>query len=328
VAEDERSRLAEATWALYGQGVGTVVVDRLLSAGTRSRVWRLVAVGRDGTRHYAVKWFRPRYRSQWGGGGGAGPAGDSVATEFAALSSLIEVLPADAAPAGEPAAVEQATEPAVEPAIEPAVEPAAGRFRLRCPLPVQAWDWGYAMSAVPGQRLDEAVARRALPAGEFRHLARELVGALTAFHTAQGGPYGDFQPANVLLGPDRDVYLLDPAPAAGWLTCWAGRPAPPHLAVDVAHWGYATAVTGLRQAVRRPGTLARHPGAVVRLGQLGRALADAAVEVTGDPALARQIDRCLADYWAQLGGQGLRHRLAAAAGRRFLDPRWSGVSGG
>ncbi|HVQ95024.1 MAG TPA: hypothetical protein VMU51_28585 [Mycobacteriales bacterium] len=300
MAEDERSRLAEASWALYGQGVGTVVVDGLLSAGARSRVWRLVAVGREGTRHYAVKWFRPRYRSQWAGSprgscGGSGSLGDSVATEFAALTNLLEVLPAAAAP--------------------------AGRFQLRCPLPVQAWDWGYAMSAVPGQRLDDAVARRVLAAAEFGQLGRDLVGALIAFHGVHGGPYGDFQPANVLLGPARDVYLLDPAPAGGWLRCWAGEPAPPHLAVDVAHWMYATAVGMLRQAARHPGTLARRPGGVARLGQLSRALADAAVEVTGDPGLAAQIERCRADYWTQLSNHSRRHSLAAAAGRRLLDPR-------
>lgn len=310
VAEDERSRLAEASWALYGRGAGTVVVDGLLATGARSRVWRLVAVGREGTRHYAVKWFRPHYRSGWAGADAGDPPdpvdpaapaapGGSVATEYAALASLIRALP----------------------------ELATGRFRLRCPVPVQAWDWGYAMSAVPGYRLDDVVAHRQLAAAEYPQLARELVAALIAFHASSGGPYGDFHPGNVLLGPDRDVYLLDPAPAAGWLPSWAGEPAPPHLAVDVAHWVYATALAGLRQ-------VARHPVVVARCGQLARALAGAAVELTGDRALAGQIDRCLIDYWAELGRRGAGHRAVAAAASRYLDPRrprrqrrqrWSGL---
>jgi hypothetical protein len=279
VADDERARLAEASWALYGLDTGTVVVDGLLAAGTHSRVWRLLAVDRTGARAYAVKWFRPSYRST------AEPplAWDAVATEYAALTSLVRVLP------GLP----------------------ADRYQLRCPTPVQSWDWGYVMSAVPGRRLDEAVLRRQLPVAEYGPLARGLVRAVVAFHTAHGGPYGDFHPGNVLLGPDRDIYLLDPAPATGWLACWAGQPAPPHLAVDIAYWIYVTALRALRRS-------ARHPRTVIGCAHLARALAEAAVEVTADATLAGQIDRCLADYWIGLRQRGVGYRALAAAAARLI----------
>jgi hypothetical protein len=279
VADDERTRLAEACWALYGRDAGTVVVDGLLAAGPRSRVWRLVAVDRTGTRPYAVKWFRPRYRST----ATAPLARDPVATEYAALANLVEVLPGLA----------------------------GDRYLLRCPAPVQSWDWGYVMSAVPGRRLDEAVTRREVSPAEYAYLARGLVRAVVAFHAANGGPYGDFHPGNVLLGPDRDLYLLDPAPATGWLACWAGQPAPPHLAVDVAHWTYSTAIRALRGSLR-------HPGTATACAHLARALAEAAVEVTGDPALAGQIDRCLADYWNRLRQSSIAHRALALAAARLV----------
>jgi hypothetical protein len=279
VADEERARLAEASWALYAHDARTVVVDGLLAAGARSRVWRLLAVDRTGTRLYAVKWFRSRHRSDVE----ALLDRDAVAAEYAALGSLGRVLP----------------------------ELASDRYLLRCPVPVQAWDWGFVMSAVPGRRLDEAVLRQEVPVAEYGHIARGLVRALVAFHAAHGGPYGDFHPGNVLLGRACDIYLLDPAPAAGWLSCWAGQPAPPHLAVDIAHWSYSTAVRALRGSLR-------HPRTAAACAHLARTLTEAAVQVTGDPALAGQIDRCLADYWNRLRRTDLPHRALAAAAARLI----------
>jgi hypothetical protein len=279
VADEERARLAEASWALYARDARTVVVDGPLAAGARSRIWRLLAVDRTGTRLYAVKWFRPRHRSD----AETLANRDAVAAEYAALGSLVQVLS----------------------------ELASDRYLLRCPAPVQVWDWGFVMSAVPGRRLDEAVLRQEVPAAEYGHIARGLVRALVAFHTAHGGPYGDFHPGNVLLGPACDIYLLDPAPAAGWLSCWAGQPAPPHLAVDVAYWTYSTAVRAVRASLW-------HPRTAGAFAHLARALTDAALQVTRDPALAGQIERCLADYWNRLRRTGPAHRALAAAAARLI----------
>lgn len=274
-AEDESARLAEASWSLYGRGESTVVVDGLLAAGPRSRIWRLVADGPGGTRQYAVKWFRPGYRR-----GGA-----PVAGEYSALVSLARALD----------------------------RLRTDGYRIRCPAPVRAWDWGYAMSAVPGRQLDQALARRLLPAGEQAQLARDLVTALTAFHTVHGGPYGDFHPGNVLLGPDRELYLLDPAPADGGLPAWPAPAGPPYLAVDVAHWAFATAVRALRRSIR-------HPRAVAACFQFARELGRAALERSDDPRLATQLDRCLADQWTRLRRQGPRQYAVAVAAGRLLGP--------
>jgi hypothetical protein len=278
VADDERARLAEACWALYGRAAGTVVVDGLLAAGARSRVWRLLAVDRTGAQPYAVKWFRPRYRPT----AATPPAWDTIAAEYAALATLDAVLPGLA----------------------------SDRYRLHCPAPVQSWDWGYVMSAVPGRRLD-VLTRRELPAADYHQLAGVLVRALVAFHTATGGPYGDFHPGNVLLGPNQDVYLLDPAPAAGWLACWAGQPAPPNLAVDLGHWTYAAA---LRALLRSP----RHPRSAASCLHFAQVLTAAAVQVTGDQALAWQVNRCVADYWTRLRRRGLAGRALATAAARLV----------
>jgi hypothetical protein len=268
-ADDENARLAEAAWALYALGADTVVVEDLLASGSGSRVWRLVGYGADGTRTYAVKWFRPRHRQ----------AGRAVATQYAALTRLAGVL------AGLPTEA----------------------FALRCPAPVQVWDWGYAMTAVPGTRLDRAIAARLLPAADLAPLARDLVTALRAFHTADGGPYGDFEPSNVLLAGPREVYLLDPGPANGD----PPQPAGPALAADVACWIGATAIGALTLGVRHPRSTA---GCVQLAGELTRA----AVAGSGDPRLAGDIDCCLAQQWSRLRRRGPHYRaLAAIAGRRL-----------
>jgi hypothetical protein len=265
VIDDEQSRLAEASWAIYALGANTVVVDGLLADGVGSRVWRLAAIGRDGARQYAVKWFRPAARED----------GRAVATEYAALRRLADVLP------GLP----------------------TRRFALRCPVPVQAWDWGYAMSAVPGVPLPEAVSRRVLAPGEYGPIAGNLIGALLAYHHTQGAPYGDFHPGNVLLGPDRDLYLLAPSEPAG--------PTAHPLAADLAYWIVATALHALRASVR-------HPRAAAHGIQLARELAGTAISTTGDPGLATEIDRCLAARFAGLRRNGLRRRAVATAAERLL----------
>jgi hypothetical protein len=269
MADDERSRLAEASWALYGRGAVTVVVDGLLATGARSRIWRLVAIGPDGTTQYAVKWFRP----------GHGCTADTAARDYDALARLAQALDTVRTDA----------------------------YLVRCPAPVQAWDWGYAMAAVPGRHLDSALTRRQLPSWEQPRLARDLVAALTAFHAAHGAPYGDFHPGNVLLGPERDLYLLDPAPVWALPPSWP-TPAPPHLAVDVAYWTFCTALRALRRAFR-------HPWAVGECFRFARALRDAAVKQSDDPRLPNELDRCLADLWTELRQRGTRHAAARAASR-------------
>jgi hypothetical protein len=270
VADDERARLAEASWALYGRGAVTVVVDGLLAAGARSRIWRLVAVGPDGTAQYAVKWFRP----------GHGRTADTSARDCDALSRLAQALATVRTDA----------------------------YLVRCPVPVHAWSWGYAMSAVPGRPLDDALARGQLPTWEQPRLARDLVAALAAFHAAHGAPYGDFHPGNVLLGPQRDLYLLDPAPIWALPPSWP-VPAPPHLAVDVAYWTFCTTIRALRRAVR-------HPWAVAECFRFARELGRAAVDHSGDPQLASELDRCLADLWTRLRRRGARHAAARTADRQ------------
>jgi hypothetical protein len=241
-------------------------------------VWRIVTSGPDGRREHAVKWFRAGYRT-----------GGSVAAEYAALAAL------DRAVAGLP----------------------AGAYRVRCPRPVRAWDWGYAMSAVPGCRLDRALARGLLPAGQHRALAADLVAALGAFHTAHGGPYGDFHAGNVLLGPDHEVYLIDPAPANPDFFRWPPGAAPPPLAVDLGYWTFVAAT----RAARRPRT-----GAEAL--RFAGTLRDAAAERTADPGLAAAVEACLADYWARLSSQGPRRRLVAMLASRVASRLARAVSGG
>jgi hypothetical protein len=269
-AQDEPARLAEATWSLYQQGEVTVVVDGLLAAGPRSRIWRLDAIGPDGARQYAVKWFRPRYRL----------AGEPVAREYLALVSLTRALG----------------------------RLRTGRYLIRCPVPVRAWRWGYVMSAVPGRRLDDALARRLLPAAEHPRIARDLVAALAAFHGEHGGPHGGFQPGNVLFGPGAGLHLLHPAAAPAESCAWPGPGTPPDLAVDIAYWAFCTALRAPRLAVRRPWAVAECFRFAAELGR-------AAVEHSGDPRLAGQFDRCLAGYWARLRRRGVQHAAALAAGR-------------
>lgn len=263
----ERTQLAQAAGSLCGPADRTGVVDRLLAEGVQSRVWRVVTSGPDGCRNHAVKWFRPGYR-----------AGDSVAAEYAALVGLDRAL------------CELGTE----------------TYRVRCPQPVRRWDWGYAMSAVSGCRLDRALARRRSPADEERLLVRDLVAGLTAFHAAHGGPYGDFHAGNVLLGADRAVYLIDPAPANPAFFTWPAEATPPPLAVDLAYWTFSA-------AVRAP----RHPRTAAAALRLAGALRDAAVHPAGGRRLAAEIDRCLADYWVRLARQGLRQHAVAALARRL-----------
>ena len=263
----ERAQLAQAAGLLCGREDKTGVVDRMLAAGVQSRVWRIVTSGPDGHRAHAVKWFRAGYR-------GSG----SVAAEYSALVALDRAV-ADLGTAA---------------------------YRVRCPRPVRVWDWGYAMSAVAGCRLDRALVRGLLPAPDERPLAGDLVAALAAFHAVHRGPYGDFHAGNVLLGTGREVYLIDPAPANPGFFGWPERAAPPLLAVDLAYWAFAAAV----RAPRRP----RTAGHALRLGG---ALKDAAVEHTGRPGLADEIDRCLADYWHRLAGQGLRQRAVAVTAARL-----------
>jgi uncharacterized membrane protein len=167
------------------------------------------------------------------------------------------------------------------------------------------------MSAVPGHRLDQLLLWGLLPPADQPGLAAELVHTLTAFHARHGGPYGEFEPANVLLGPGRIGYLLDPGPAA--MDGAAAAPAAPPLAVDVAYWAFRTALRGLRQSVR-------HPRAVADCHRFARELRRAAVAVSGDPALDAEIARCLAFYRGLLRRHGPRHRALAAATARLLDP--------
>jgi hypothetical protein len=270
----ERAQLAQAAGLLCGRGDRTGVVDRRLAAGVQSRVWRIVTSGPDGRSDHVVKWFRAGYR-----------AGNSVAAEFAALVALDRAV-ADLRPAA---------------------------YRVRCPRPVRAWDWGYAMSTVSGCRLDLARARRLLPAEDERLLADDLVAALSAFHAVHRGPYGDFHAGNVLLGADREVYLIDPGPANPGFFSWPGPVSPPPLAVDLAYWTFAAAAT----AHRRP----RAAGHALRLAG---ALRDAATELMSDPGLAAEVDRCLADYWKRLASQGLRQRAVAVAATRLARLRWDG----
>lgn len=278
---DEPARLAEAAWSLYAHGAGTVVVDGLIAGRRSCRVWRLAAVGPGGTRQYALKWFRPGRPA----GGGTGPA---VAAEYAALVDLAGALD--------------------HPPVSGAAGWSAG-YRVGCPTPVQAWDWGYLMSAVPGQRLDQVLLRGLLPRVEQPGLAVELVRALAAFHARHGGPYGEFEPANVLLGPGRVGYLLAPGPDRGGPG--AAPPGAPPLAADVAYWAFRTALHGLRQSVR-------HPRTVAECHRFARELRHAAAG--GDPAVDAQIARCLTHYRGLLRRHGPRHRALAAATARLLDP--------
>jgi hypothetical protein len=270
MVDEEQRRLAEASWALYDHGAVTVVVDGLLATGARSRIWRLVAVGPDGTSQYAVKWFRPHDDSTV----------DTVARDYDALVRLTQALDTVRADA----------------------------YVVRCPVPVEAWSWGYAMSAVSGRNLNDALAHRQLPGWEQPRLARDLVAALAAFHTAHGGPYGDFHPGNVLLGPHHDLYLFNPASGTRHPASWPQPAVPPHLAVDVAYWAFRAALESLRPSVR-------HPRAAAECRRFAAVLGQAAVDYAGDRSLAEQIDHCLAEHWARFRRQGPRHRAVATAGQ-------------
>jgi hypothetical protein len=272
VVDDERSRLAEASWALYAQGAVTVVVDGLLASRPQSRIWRLEAVGPDGTAQYAVKWFRPD----------DGTA-DRVARDYAALGRLAQALDTVRTDA----------------------------YAVRCPLPVQAWSWGYAMSAVSGRHLDDALARRQLPSWEQPRLARDLVAALAAYHATHNSPHGDFHPGNVLLGPARDLYLLNPAAGTGLPRSWPQPAVPPPLAVDIAYWTFRATLEALRRSIR-------HPRAAAECRRFAGVLGQAAVDHAHDPSLTKQIDHCLADHWARFRRQGLRHRLTASLASAYF----------
>ena len=143
-----------------------------------------------------------------------------------------------------------------------------------------------------------------LPAGSGA--GSPAVAGLTAFHAAHGGPYGDFHAGNVLLGADRAVYLIDPAPANPAFFTWPAEATPPPLAVDLAYWTFSA-------AVRAP----RHPRTAAAALRLAGALRDAAVHPAGGRRLAAEIDRCLADYWVRLARQGLRQHAVAALARRL-----------
>jgi hypothetical protein len=285
--DDEGARLAEACRALSDPAAGAVVVDGLLAAGMQSRVWRLAAVGPAvgpaagpaggpaagpaGAREYAVKWFRPGYRR----------TGDVVAREYSALLDLSRALR----------------------------HVPAGGYRLSCPVPARQWDWGYAMSVVAGLPLEDLLGRR-LPDRDLDPIAADLVGALLAFHAEAGRPYGDFHPRNVLLGPDRDLYLVDPTHADVAFYAWQSEAPSPHLAVDIAYWLYWTAHRALRRSLRRPATTAG-------CYRLAHALYEAAAAHSPDGQFAGHVDRCLAGYWSILGRNGYRQRaLAALASRR------------
>jgi hypothetical protein len=261
LTDDENARLAEAAWAVYDLGANTVVVEELLASGSSSRLWRLAGYGPGGLSGYVVKWFRPRARQ----------AGRAVATEYAALTRLAGVLSGLTTEA----------------------------YAVGCPAPVQVWDWGYAMTAVPGVRLDRAVARGLV--ADVPSLAADLVTALRAYHADGGGPYGDFEPGNVLFDRPRSVYLLDPAPPVEPV------PAAP-LAADLASWVQGAGVRAVRQAVR-------HPHAVAG----GRALGAAVLRAAGGPELRAEVEHCLAQRWDRLRRQGPHRRALAVAYQRLLD---------
>jgi hypothetical protein len=330
-ADDENARLAEAAWAVYSLGANTVVVEDLLASGPSSRVWRLAGYGPGGCTRYVVKWFRPRSRQ----------AGRAVATEYAALTRLgtaLAAAPAGIGPTGvmPPGIAPTGIAPAgIAPTgIVPAGIAAAGiaaagivpagiaptgivpagiaptgivpvgvapGYRVCCPAPVQVWDWGYAMTAVPGQRLDRAVAGAMVPGAGLGGLARDLIGALRAYHATEGRPHGDVEPGRVLIAPGV-LSLLAPATAP---------PAGPPMAVDLAQWVAGAAVRVLRLAPR-------HPRRVAVLRTLTADLACAAELY--EPGVTIEIERCLARRWERLRSQGPRRRAVAAAANRLVRP--------
>jgi hypothetical protein len=140
---------------------------------------------------------------------------------------------------------------------------------------------------------------------------------LRIFHESVGEPYGDFQPANLLIR-DAGAVFLDPTVPNPANPAYSASPemqfAP--SSVDLGYWLYSVAVS-------TPGLLLRHPRLAARRGDFACALAvEAAATIEAAATAHDDSERFIAEVgrvarrhlrWLAQNG-GLRDRTLSLLG--------------